>query len=81
MSTKNHILDRGRTHIFLTRRTPADLALFKSIGSDVTDIEKGIFDLFSEQNDSISDFDFTPIHIAVLGIYDATDKERPPLEP
>ena len=37
-------------------------------------------ELFSQKDDYVSDFEFTPIHIAVLEIYDSADLERPGLE-
>jgi hypothetical protein len=61
-------------------RRPADLALFKSLGQDATDIEEDIVEVFSQKDDCIRDFEFTPIHIAVLQLYDTTDTERPSLE-
>ena len=62
-------------------RTPADLAILKSICQDATDNEHNIVDVFRSRNDDVlQDFDFTPIHIAVLGLYDARDTERPSLE-
>jgi len=39
-----------------------------------------MLELFSQKDDCIIDFEFTPIHVAALGIYDATDEERPSLE-
>lgn len=61
-------------------RRPSDLALFKSLGGDATQEEHDIVALFSQKDDCISDFEFTPIHIAVLEIYDVTDRERPSLQ-
>ena len=67
----------------VTRRTiirkPIDLAILKSIGEDATEVEHDIVKAFSEKDDHLSDFEFTPIHIAVLDIYDANDSERPSL--
>lgn len=63
-----------------TVRRPADLALFKSLSHDATEVEQDIVELFSQRDDCMSDFEFTPIHIAVLELYDFTDKERPSLE-
>ncbi|KAI9777815.1 MAG: hypothetical protein M1816_004404 [Peltula sp. TS41687] len=61
-------------------RKPADLAVLKSIGQDATQVEQDIVEVFSQQDDCLSDFEFTPIHIAVLEMYDAADSERPSLE-
>lgn len=61
-------------------RRPSDLAFFKSLAGDATQEEHDIVELFSQKDDCISDFEFTPIHIAVLEIYDTKDRERPPLE-
>lgn len=36
--------------------------------------------IFSRQDDYLDDFDFTPIHIAVLELYDTSDQDRPSLE-
>lgn len=59
---------------------PADLAILKSMGADATHIEQNIVEVFSQRDDYTSDFEFTPIHIAVLEIYDSSDWERPTLE-
>ncbi len=61
-------------------RRPADLAFFKSLGQDATDAEQDMVEVFSQKDDCIRDFEFTPIHIAVLEIYDTKDTERPSLE-
>ena len=37
-------------------------------------------EVFSKKDDYMSDFEFTPIHIAVLDLYDPEDSERPSLE-
>ena len=37
-------------------------------------------EVFSQQDDYIADFEFTPIHIAVLEIYKSEDLERPTLQ-
>lgn len=42
--------------------------------------EQEIVEVFSKKDDYIADFEFSPIHIAVLDLYDPTDLERPPLE-
>ena len=59
---------------------PADLAILKSLGADATHIEQEIVEIFSQKDDYTSDFEFTPIHVAVLEIYQPTDLERPTLE-
>lgn len=59
---------------------PADLAILKSFAVGATQVEQEIVKVFSRKDDYISDFEFTPIHIAVLNIYDSTDEERPSLE-
>ncbi len=61
-------------------RTPADFAVLKSIGKDATDNEKRLVELFGEKDDVLSDFEFTPIHTAVLDLYTHDDRERPSLE-
>ena len=60
-------------------RRPADLAVLNSLTTGATHIEQEIFNHFSQKNDYISDFDFTPVHRAVLEIYDPDDFERPSL--
>ncbi|KAK2871833.1 hypothetical protein FQN49_002776 [Arthroderma sp. PD_2] len=64
----------------LGARKPADLAILKSLGVDGTAVEEAIVEIFSKKDDYISDFEFTPIHIAVLDLYDTADRERPSLE-
>lgn len=59
---------------------PADLAILKSLGADATYLEQEIVEVFSRKDDYIGDFDFTPIHIAVLELYHPMDRERPSLE-
>ncbi|MCJ1358222.1 MAG: hypothetical protein MMC33_008221 [Icmadophila ericetorum] len=61
-------------------RKPADLAILKSLAADAIHIEREIVEVFSQKDDYIDDFDFTPIHIAVLEIYKPTDRERPTLQ-
>ena len=63
----------------LGARKPADLALLKSFGADATRVEEEIVEVFSKKDDYISDFEFTPIHIATLNLYDSEDRERPTL--
>ncbi|KAL8997420.1 MAG: hypothetical protein Q9169_003283 [Polycauliona sp. 2 TL-2023] len=69
-----------RHRAYGSERKPADLAILKSFGSDATDIEREIVEVFSKKDDYVRDFDFTPIHIVVLDLYDAEDRERPSLE-
>ena len=59
---------------------PADLAILKSLPIDSTHVEKEIVEIFSQKDDYLSDFDFTPIHIAVLELYDPLDLECPSLQ-
>ena len=68
--------------IMLTRskRKMADLAILKSSGSDAGHVEQEIVEVFSQKDDYVNDFAFTPIHAAVLGIDDPNDLERPTLE-
>ena len=58
---------------------PADLAILKSLPTDSTHVEKEIVEVFSQKDDYLSDFEFTPIHIAVLELYDPKDSDRPSL--
>lgn len=62
------------------KRKPADLAILKSLANDATDVEREIVEIFSRKDDYVRDFDFTPIHTAVLNLYDVEDRERPSLE-
>ncbi|KLJ05610.1 hypothetical protein EMPG_10906 [Blastomyces silverae] len=64
----------------LGARKPVDFAFLKSQGADATQIEKDIVQVFSKQDDYIDDYEFTPIHVAVLDLYDPEDSERPTLE-
>ncbi|PGH09492.1 hypothetical protein GX51_00597 [Blastomyces parvus] len=64
----------------LGARKPVDFAFLKSRGADATQTEKDIVQVFSKQDDYIDDYDFTPIHVAVLDLYDPEDSERPTLE-
>lgn len=59
---------------------PADLAILKSLAQDATNVERKIVDVFSQKDDYISDFGFTPIHIAVLNLNGPADSERSNLE-
>lgn len=59
---------------------PADLAILKSFAVGATHLEQEIVDVFAQKDDYVSDFEFTPIHIAVLNIYDPSDSDRPTLE-
>ena len=59
---------------------PADLAILTSIADNATHVEREIVDIFSQKDDYISDFEFTPIHIAALNLYDPADSECPGLE-
>lgn len=43
-------------------------------------MEHDILKAFAQKEDYLNDFDFTPIHIAVLDLYDSDDRERPSLE-
>lgn len=64
----------------LVKSKPADLALLKSLPTDSSQIEKEIVEVFSKKDDYLDDFEFTPIHKAVLDLYDPKDMERPTLE-
>ena len=66
--------------LILTKSKPADLAILKSLAADSTNVEQEIVDVFSQKDDYIDDFEFTPIHTAVLDLYQSTDAERPTLE-
>lgn len=68
------------TKLTLSNSKPADLAILRSLGADSTQVEQDIVEVFSQKDDYIDDFEFTPIHIAVLDMYKSTDSERPTLE-
>ncbi len=68
------------TQLTTVKSKPADLAILKSLAVDATLVEQEIVEAFSKKDDYISDFGFTPIHIAVLDLYDPSDLERPTLE-
>lgn len=51
-----------------------------SLLSGATQIERDINDAFAQKDDYLSSFDFTPVHIAVLDLYEPNDVERPSLE-
>lgn len=59
---------------------PADLAILKTLTNDATNAEREMVEIFTRRDDYITDFEFTPIHMAVLGLYDPEDNERPTLE-
>jgi ankyrin repeat protein len=61
-------------------RTPFDLAILKSLAADATEVEKEIVEVFSQDDDYVTDFEFTPIHVAVLDLYPHSHSERPSLE-
>jgi len=63
---------------FISRKA-ADLAILKSISQDATEVEHKMVEVFSEEDDFVRDFDFTPIHIAALDMYPVDDLERPGL--
>lgn len=81
------VLGRSRTHSSacnaltgLASRNPADLAVLKSLGQDASENEQNIVEVFGQGDDVLTDFEFTPIHKAVLQLYDTSDSERPSLE-
>ena len=43
-------------------------------------MEQDINQAFAQKDDYLSDFDFSPIHIAVLDLYEPDDRERPSLK-
>ena len=51
-----------------------------SLLSGATQVERDINHAFAQKDDYLSGFDFTPIHIAVLDLYEPSDNERPSLE-
>lgn len=63
-----------------SERKPADLAILNSLVNGAALVEHEISKAFAQKDDYLSDFDFTPIHVAVLDLYDLNDRERPSLE-
>lgn len=63
-----------------SERKPADLAILNSLLNGAAQAEHEINKAFAQKDDYLSDFDFTPIHVAVLDLYDPNDHERPSLE-
>lgn len=63
-------------------RTPADLAVFKSIGNSENGPERNVVEIFGEKDDVLADFEFNPIHLCVLNmhVYGYQHPERPSLE-
>lgn len=61
-------------------RKPADLAMLNSLIVGATQVEHDISNLYAEKDDHRNTIDFSPIHIAVLNLYEASDRERPSLE-
>ena len=51
-----------------------------SLLSGATQAEHDINKAFAHKDDYLSGFDFTPVHIAVLDLYQSSDFERPSLE-
>lgn len=61
-------------------RTPADLAVLKSIGKSENGSEQEVAEIFGEKDDILADFEFNPIHLCVLNIHGFQNPERPSLE-
>ncbi|RYP13978.1 hypothetical protein DL765_006644 [Monosporascus sp. GIB2] len=61
-------------------RTPADLAVLKSIGKSENGSEQEVVEIFGEKDDVLADFEFNPIHLCVLNIHGYQHPERPSLE-
>lgn len=68
------------SELTMLNRKPVDLAFLKAISADATQVEKDLVQVFSKEDDYIDDYEFTSIHIAVLGLYSSSDTERPTLE-
>jgi ankyrin repeat protein len=52
----------------------------RALAIDSTDIQKQIMEAFPSIDYYMSDFGFSPIHIAVLGLYEPEDSTRPNLQ-
>ena len=66
--------------MLMMSRKAADLAILNALVGGATEAEQEINKLFAQKDDYLSEFSFTPIHIAVLDLYDPDDRERPSLE-
>ncbi|KAJ9484900.1 hypothetical protein VN97_g8472 [Penicillium thymicola] len=82
LETVQYLLELGADPAVsdLGTRKPVNLAFLKSIGADATQVEKDIVEVFSREDDYIDDYEFTPIHNAVLDLYKHSDPERPTLQ-
>jgi ankyrin repeat protein len=62
-------------------RKPADFAILRGMAIDSTDVQKQIMEAFPAGiSYYMSDFGFSPIHVAVLGLYEPEDSARPSLQ-
>jgi ankyrin repeat protein len=61
------------------KRKPADLARVRALMVGATKVQKEIANLFPSADSFQDDYELSPIHIAVLGLYDHDDKTRPDL--
>lgn len=46
---------------------------------DASETEKQVASMFPNADDFKSDFDLSPVHVAVLDLYDSSEKEKPEL--
>jgi ankyrin repeat protein len=60
-------------------RRPGDLARVRALIFGATDIQKEIASKFPGAESFQDDYELTPIHVAVLGLYDHDDRTRPDL--
>ena len=60
-------------------RKPAHLAIIRAYNIDASQLDFERVAAFPDWRDYKADFEFTPIHIAVLEDYDFDDEERPSL--
>ncbi|KAH7310865.1 ankyrin repeat protein [Stachybotrys elegans] len=60
-------------------RVPADLAVLKALGKGQHGSEQEVVEIFGKKDDVLADFEYNPIHLCVLNIYEY-HLERPSLE-
>ena len=61
------------------KRKPADLARVRALITGASDVQKEIANRFPGAEHFKDDYELTPVHVAVLGLYDHNDKVRPDL--
>lgn len=60
-------------------RKAVHLAIFRSLKRDASETEKQLARVFPNADEFKSDFGLSPVHVAVLDLYDSSEKEKPGL--